>query len=94
VSCGIGRSVFDCSQVQDELEKGDQGEHDFADGEATGEKQEVEATGEKQYGCEFDCGYTGSFSDVEVHEATCPFSSLYLPASTWSNITCRMTCMM
>ena len=58
------------------------------------EDLEVEATGEKQYGCEFDCGYTGSFSDVEVHEATCPFSSLYLPASTWPNITCRMTRMM
>jgi Ran GTPase-activating protein 1 len=58
------------------------------------EEREEEATGEKQYGCEFDCGYTGSFSDVEVHEATCPFSSLYLPASTWPNITCRMTRMM
>ena len=32
-----------------------------------------QAQGEKQYQCEFDCGFTGSFADVEVHESSCPF---------------------
>ena len=31
-----------------------------------------QAQGEKQYQCEFDCGFTGSFSDVEAHESVCP----------------------
>ena len=30
------------------------------------------AQGEKQYQCEFDCGFTGSFPDVEAHESVCP----------------------
>ncbi len=31
-----------------------------------------QAQGEKQYQCEFDCGFTGSFADVEAHEGSCP----------------------
>ena len=31
----------------------------------------AEKEGEKQYQCEFDCGFTGSFAEVEAHEASC-----------------------
>ena len=28
---------------------------------------------EEQYECEHDCGYVGSYVDVERHELTCPY---------------------
>jgi hypothetical protein len=47
-------------------------ECDTAAASHSNSKTDEQAQAEKQYQCEFDCGFTGTFSDVEAHESLCP----------------------